>query len=265
MSSENVKSAPLTKIEALKLFYSMGIEAIPIVDKGGRIVAVMQKSDVVASTVVVEAVSSSIKELIRECSTKEREGLLQVLLKGFVNSPLVPVMDVEGKVVDFWSKVDVIMAWEGLMEEGSASSWSILEQLPQAVLVIDKEGKIVYRNQAAKKIFEDFKDEDIILFLKNVQVPSHAQKINFAGQHLIFDAVPLLQHKERVGIVYTFYEQKDFSTPLAESLRMQERSIIEAALQQSGGCVSKCAKLLKVPRQTLQYKMKKLGIKDAFS
>ncbi|WP_428908417.1 sigma-54 interaction domain-containing protein [Niallia sp. Krafla_26] len=48
---------------------------------------------------------------------------------------------------------------------------------------------------------------------------------------------------------------EDFS--LRENLALYENSLIEKALEQTNGNIQQAAKLLKIPRQTLQYKLKK--------
>jgi arginine utilization regulatory protein len=48
---------------------------------------------------------------------------------------------------------------------------------------------------------------------------------------------------------------------MAEMMDVMERKMIEEALKRSGGNVSKASKLVGMPRQTLQYKITKLGIK----
>lgn len=48
---------------------------------------------------------------------------------------------------------------------------------------------------------------------------------------------------------------------LGEMVEIMERKMIEEALKRSGGNVSKASKLLNMPRQTLQYKITKYGIK----
>ncbi|NBG88564.1 sigma-54 interaction domain-containing protein [Isachenkonia alkalipeptolytica] len=47
---------------------------------------------------------------------------------------------------------------------------------------------------------------------------------------------------------------------LKKSMENWEKQFIEDALKETGGNVTKAAQLLKIPRQTLQYKVKKLGI-----
>ncbi len=48
---------------------------------------------------------------------------------------------------------------------------------------------------------------------------------------------------------------------LKEALEKREREIIEEALSSCGGNITKAAKILGIPRQTLQYKLRKFGIK----
>lgn len=48
---------------------------------------------------------------------------------------------------------------------------------------------------------------------------------------------------------------------MAEMMDIMERKMLEEALRRSGGNVSKASKLVGMPRQTLQYKITKLGIK----
>lgn len=54
--------------------------------------------------------------------------------------------------------------------------------------------------------------------------------------------------------------QESWTVPLKEDMRLQERSAIQAALV-SAGSISGAARILGMPRQTLQYRMKVLDIK----
>lgn len=55
-------------------------------------------------------------------------------------------------------------------------------------------------------------------------------------------------------------QSKAFRFSLKESMKHWEKQFIQDAIKESGGNVTKAAQLLKIPRQTLQYKMKKHGI-----
>jgi arginine utilization regulatory protein len=48
--------------------------------------------------------------------------------------------------------------------------------------------------------------------------------------------------------------------PLNDVIEMVERNLIKKALERSGGNITKASKLLKIPRQTLQYKIYKYGL-----
>ena len=67
-----------------------------------------------------------------------------------------------------------------------------------------------------------------------------------------------------LGEIYRKYEstQEDFEIKtLKEAMYNLEKSLIEKSLKKSGGNVTKAAELLDVPRQTLQYKISKYGIR----
>jgi arginine utilization regulatory protein len=56
--------------------------------------------------------------------------------------------------------------------------------------------------------------------------------------------------------------EMDEIKPLNDVVEMVERNMIKKALEKSGGNVTKASKLLKVPRQTLQYKIYKYGLES---
>ncbi|MCC5912091.1 MAG: sigma 54-interacting transcriptional regulator [Clostridiaceae bacterium] len=55
-------------------------------------------------------------------------------------------------------------------------------------------------------------------------------------------------------------DKKDISISLKEKLRETEMQLIKDVIQQTNGNVTNAAKLLQIPRQTLQYKMNKYSI-----
>ncbi|HOJ83861.1 MAG TPA: helix-turn-helix domain-containing protein, partial [Bacillota bacterium] len=56
------------------------------------------------------------------------------------------------------------------------------------------------------------------------------------------------------------YEQVDLKGGFQEAIRSLEREIIISTLRQCAGNISMAARRLRLPRQTLQYKLKNLGI-----
>lgn len=51
--------------------------------------------------------------------------------------------------------------------------------------------------------------------------------------------------------------------PFREMMELYERKLIEKALGSADGNIKKAAERLEIPRQTLQYKLKKYKLKDA--
>ncbi|MDV2888604.1 helix-turn-helix domain-containing protein, partial [Alkalihalophilus pseudofirmus] len=54
--------------------------------------------------------------------------------------------------------------------------------------------------------------------------------------------------------------QKPDSLSLRKNLDHLEKTLILNAMEQTGGNINQTAKLLEIPRQTLQYKLKKFSI-----
>ncbi len=68
---------------------------------------------------------------------------------------------------------------------------------------------------------------------------------------------------DREDLPYKFRQRKNksiYEMPLSEILEETEKAIIRDALKQTNGNISHTADLLKMPRQTLQYRIQKLGI-----
>ncbi|WP_432666886.1 sigma 54-interacting transcriptional regulator [Wukongibacter baidiensis] len=58
-----------------------------------------------------------------------------------------------------------------------------------------------------------------------------------------------------------FYEETEEIQPLNDVMEMVEKKMIKKAIKKAEGNVSKAAKLLNIPRQTLQYRVSKYNIK----
>jgi arginine utilization regulatory protein len=74
----------------------------------------------------------------------------------------------------------------------------------------------------------------------------------YEGEGLSKDDLPALLRKTAEKMIDV---QSNFS--LKENLKRYEKGLIERAMEESGGNIQKAARLLGIPRQTLQYKLKK--------
>lgn len=117
--------------------------------------------------------------------------------------------------------------------------------------------------------------EEVTEFFKNYSWPGNARELKHAIEHAINiseskmisindlpDYIISKQHKNQViENDFVTSELNIYSGPLNEQVEQFERNVIVNALKQYDCNISKTAKILGIPRQTLYYKMDKLNIK----
>ncbi|WP_329955877.1 sigma-54 interaction domain-containing protein [Calidifontibacillus erzurumensis] len=113
-------------------------------------------------------------------------------------------------------------------------------------------------------------EEKVVQYLKSLNWPGNVRElentIEYAmnvveGDLIRFEHLPAMITKE------TTHKEKEtvLLRPLREALEETEKQMINAALSIASGNISRAADLLKIPRQTLQYKMKKYGLQESSS
>lgn len=109
--------------------------------------------------------------------------------------------------------------------------------------------------------------EEVVKLFSQYDWPGNVREL----EHVLEGAINLTQDKEiqlghlpaylGKGMVENNEGMMDFSnTSFAEMIDGYEKRIIASALTHTGGNISKAAKLLKLPRQTFRYKMKKFNL-----
>jgi len=121
-------------------------------------------------------------------------------------------------------------------------------------------------NEKCNKFFSGISREVLDIFL-DYSWPGNVREL----EHAIESAISLYDgeiiREEHLPFQFKNYQSDnsythDSSTiqPLSQAIERVERDIILSALEQTSYNISKAAKLINVPRQTLQYKIKKLDI-----
>jgi arginine utilization regulatory protein len=93
----------------------------------------------------------------------------------------------------------------------------------------------------------------------NIRELKHAieHSMNFADSHTFISPELLPKHiMSSHRVLHQRMEEITTVPPLRKALHDYENQIIESALKQTSGNIQQAAKLLQVPRQTLQYKLK---------
>lgn len=103
--------------------------------------------------------------------------------------------------------------------------------------------------------------EDTMVILKNYNWPGNIRELVHTieySMNMVEDTVIRPHHLPDHLLLDSGKPEVDVIKPLREVLQGTEQKMIEQALHYTNGNIQKAAKLLHIPRQTLQYKMSKL-------
>lgn len=130
-------------------------------------------------------------------------------------------------------------------------------------------------NRVLNKNIKSFTD-DVIEFFRSYSWPGNIRELRHSIEHAVNitekDVIAIedlpkyidMNHKESDDIRENSVEEKNavvINAPLNDMMNEYERKIISESLRQNNYNVLKTSKRLDIPRQTLYYKMEKLGIR----
>lgn len=124
-------------------------------------------------------------------------------------------------------------------------------------------------NKKYNKVFTKI-SSDVLKIFMNYDWPGNVRELEHAMESVIslYDAEIIreehlpFQFRNFTTNKSDFIIDSDEISPLEISLQLYEKELITAALEKVAFNITKAAKLLNIPRQTLQYKMKKLEINN---
>ncbi len=122
-------------------------------------------------------------------------------------------------------------------------------------------------NKKCNKFFTGISKEVLLIFYE-YEWPGNVRELKHTIESVIslYDAEIIreehlpFQFKTALNRKKNTISDLDAAMPLQTSLQLYEKNLISATLASSDNNISKAAKLLGIPRQTLQYKVKKLNI-----
>ncbi len=126
-------------------------------------------------------------------------------------------------------------------------------------------------NRSLGKNIKGF-SKDVLEFFKKYDWPGNVRElchsiehaVNLAEEDIIFKSdIPYFVEQKRKdeNFISRYISDEETDKPLNDLLSQYEKKIISQSLFNNDYNISKTAKKLKIPRQTLYYKMDKLGIK----
>lgn len=299
MSNLPLRNREILKIkDILKYFCGYGLSSIPVVNKSKKLIGILKKEDFVTTSSSVINLEKSLKEFaIRNMTCinfSEDSKILSSLVLSCEQIKEIPVIDEEGSLIDFWTPQEIFLSLNNDISF-SVNSWEkIFNNFPCISIIVDHSGKIVLANKLAKKyLFEDIETQNkeiseicsdlakLSTKCKKLEEKKRNKSIlkeslvNIKGKKYYCDYNLILDDKRVIGEVFLLreflleslnqsLEQDDLKKtipPLEEAILKTEKNIISRALKKTDGNISACANLLKIPRQTLQYKIRKLNLK----
>ncbi len=266
-------SKTLTIKELIRLFYQFPAEGFPVVDESGRIVGILPRSEVVklGAQFGVKNLDASIKEHISNSMIPMVDpptaSEINRLIFGDSRVEVIPVLSMKGSLRGFWKPQDVFKAFDesGTMTEGDLHL--ILDNLPWPIIAADSEGKVGFVNLKAVEDLGLDPQESIGKSFSEIKrkINTKARKKNYSAME-----IPINTSMGILGKIFIFAQFKDENSlkslitagnfNLEKELENYERKIIKLTLELTHGNISRSAKLLGIPRQTLQYKINKYSL-----
>ena len=286
------------KIEVLyRNFMVTPSNFIPVVDQTDSFIGFLSKSKLVSEM-------SNLDHLEEFTSEKIIDSLLEFkisddLLSYFEIYPKIPVLNLQGEKVTFWTKIRTLTEYNKTEQKQDKQSetnekdkinWFlklILENFPDPLLITDLDGRTVLYNESFEVDILGLKQFDNSIErcekeLQNMKNKSLTDKdssfIFYAtssfSYHIRFKL--MVSNREKIGYIYHFVQKKidkkevisdkfyfDKSLAFSQNVDRFERFHIIENLKENSGNISRTAKSLKIARTTLQNKIKHFGINDA--
>ncbi|MCH1626348.1 sigma-54 interaction domain-containing protein [Ferdinandcohnia quinoae] len=110
-------------------------------------------------------------------------------------------------------------------------------------------------------------DTEVIKCLSAYSWPGNVRELMHIIEHsmnIVEDKILKIEHLPSQIFGNTLLKKNETIKPLRVAVKETEIMLIESALQQSDGNIQQAALLLKIPRQTLQYKIQKYKLKVNF-
>jgi arginine utilization regulatory protein len=135
-----------------------------------------------------------------------------------------------------------------------------LRQRKEDVLLLANYFIQLFNKSFASKVTRMSKELELLLLQH--EWPGNVRELKHCIEYMMnVSDTSILQVQDLPVFFNQRLNQKSITIPpLREALKAKEKQLLELALQQTEGNVLKAAKLLQIPRQTLQYKLKNIKL-----
>lgn len=214
VTTHSQNKEPATKVNILGLFYRFPIKTLPVVDKDKKIIGLLHKEDLIASATVANLnlpLKQVIKEHLVQVNVEKDYRAFQTLLINFKKLDTLPVIDIQGKVVDYWKKFDLISNWENCPTLAQKEWECLFNAFPYPVIIVDKSAKIDYLNPQAEGLIITGRGRKILgksisQFIDGLSCVETLPLINkdlwIEGEAFCYDGIAIFKNGHRTGTIY---------------------------------------------------------------
>ncbi|MBN1899095.1 MAG: hypothetical protein JW827_09980 [Spirochaetes bacterium] len=294
VETKKIKNAKIKDI--IRLFFQYDIEAFPIVDKSNQFKGLVFKHEVINHAGEVSFIEKPFSFLVSQSLFYPNESEFLQYISRLNETLEFPVLNLKGELLSLWKKSDLLNLYYSInspkkkpVSGDQIDQEIIIDSLNLNFLIVNSKNKIIH---ASRPFLEnlDFKKE--ILLNQSIQkifpkvniirsrelLHPHHHSIKYQHQdwrYFIFE----MKNSGKEFFIYLFmpFDKPLFTQdldemkekivldlkekkPLNEMIESQEKELIKNVLEENQWNISHAARILKIPRQTLQYKISKYKI-----
>lgn len=300
MAKREVKSKKGAKIkDIIRLFFKYDIDAIPVIDNKNNFKGLIFKKNIIEYAGEVAFIEKSFSTVSDKFIFFPEESEFLQFISKLNDSVEFPVINLRGIVLYLWKKKDLLNLYYSITrdtiklagESTGIDFEKIVNILPINFIIVNSRNKIIFASKAFienldfrkeillnQSVIKIFPKLNIIRTRETLYPKVH--KIKYQHQDWYYTILNLESTGTMKGChIYLFSpnrymlsmergESKEKEEPLLtkeykslnDIIGSQEKEMIQKVLEENEWNISQAARILKIPRQTLQYKISKYKI-----
>ena len=270
--------------ELVRLFYRYPINGFPVLDDEYRFSGIVQKRYIINSLHEFRANRMDTRRIIEKHVYCPSEGDIVRMIFGDRKIQPFPVLHRHGRFLGEWQLSRFFQVFDSGDMTGLVEYEQIFEALPGRIVVCDERSYVVMATAAfthaiapvipGRRLRSSLdqggwqcKEEGESVILERGKKQGYAGTAIQVDQKngktvFIYEFFPLVRESQpRVAPVERNHTVEPVSETLVDAVEELELRMIRDALLECNSNISQTAASLDIPRQTLQYKMAKYGIR----
>lgn len=290
MESQTVIKKNIKVTDIIRLFFKHDVDILPIIDSKNTFKGLILKRDLIDHSGDITFIEKSFSSIVNNFLFKPTEKEFLQIISNLNENIEFPVLNLKGQVVSLWRKKNLLDLFYGFTKSTTKTTLvpdidfeAILNTLPVKILVTNSKDKIIFASNYFINEFDIKKEILINQSIVKIFPKINTSKIKDNFYPRIFKI--RYQHKDIYYTIFNF-EQKSYyiyyfttgdesfidflkkesfepikmEDSLSNIVEEKEKEIIKKVLKESDWNISEAARILKIPRQTLQYKINKYKI-----